>query len=85
MVSVQSLNPVWNWDCSVSVSDWSGQASIEVMDEDDVLSNDFLGLLKLKLSDLRHKRVSGGWYRLKDKVTSAGTLRDMLALSRRDS
>ena len=63
----QTLDPVWNWDCSLRLRDLSGHLSVEVGDEDEMSGNDFLGLVRLKLADLVHKKVCGGWYRLRDK------------------
>jgi hypothetical protein len=37
------------------------------------MSNDFLGLIRLKLSDVLAKGVSGGWYRLRDKKAEKPT------------
>ncbi len=63
----KTLNPVWNFDCALRITSLSGDITIEVGDSDDVGSNDFLGLIKLKISDVAHRGICGGWYHLKDK------------------
>jgi len=64
----RSLNPVWNWDASLRIpAGSSGDLVLEVLDNDELVADDFLGALRMTLGSLMAKPVSGGWFRLRDK------------------
>ncbi|XP_053355627.1 extended synaptotagmin-1 [Clarias gariepinus] len=63
----ENLNPTWNEMYEVVLTDLSGQdLSLEVFDHDMDMKDDFMGRLKIKLSDIIKSRYMDEWFTLSD-------------------
>ncbi|TSZ54736.1 Extended synaptotagmin-1 [Bagarius yarrelli] len=63
----ENLNPTWNEMFEVVLTDLPGQdLSLEVLDKDMDMKDDFMGRLKIKLSDIIESKYMDGWFTLSD-------------------
>lgn len=82
----KSLNPIWDEELSFRVGNLKEEICISVLDEDKYFADDFLGLIKVPVSNLLDKEnLSLGiqWYQLqpkskKSKIKNCGNLRFLL-------
>ncbi|XP_066521210.1 extended synaptotagmin-1 [Hoplias malabaricus] len=63
----ENLNPTWNEMYEVVMTDLPGQdVSVEVLDKDMDMKDDFMGRLKIKLSDIIKAQHMDEWFTLSD-------------------
>ena len=82
----KSLNPIWDEEFSFRVGNLKEEICISVLDEDKYFADDFLGQIKVPVSNLLDKEnLSLGiqWYPLqpkskKSKIKNCGNLRFLL-------
>lgn len=78
----KTLNPYWGEEFSLRVEDLNEELLISVLDEDKYFNDDFVGCVKLPVSqvfDARNKSLETAWYPLqpkskKSKNKDCGTL-----------
>ncbi|KAI3969441.1 hypothetical protein MKX01_020002 [Papaver californicum] len=66
----KNLNPSWNEDFSFRVEDLNEELQINVFDEDKFLAHDFIGQVKIPISeifDAQNKTLGTSWYTLQPK------------------
>ncbi|XP_068643334.1 C2 and GRAM domain-containing protein At1g03370-like [Aristolochia californica] len=66
----KSLNPSWNEEFSFRVEDLNEELAVSVLDEDKYFNDDFLGQLKVPVSnvfDAENKTLGPAWYPLQPK------------------
>lgn len=88
----KSLNPIWDEEFSFRVGDLKEELFVSVLDEDKYFSDDFLGQIKVPLSNLLDsENLSFGikWYQLqpknkKSKIKNCGNFEISSLLSNSD-
>ncbi|GAB2224751.1 hypothetical protein Droror1_Dr00005521 [Drosera rotundifolia] len=87
------LNPYWGDEFSFRVDDLSDELAVSVMDEDKYFNDDFIGQIKVPVSDVfdaDDKSLGTAWYALqpkskKSKITDCGEICLNICLSQNSS